>query len=104
MICITQSAAAFEPRAQRWALAHVQLTGRPLPNVVFYGKPYPEPYRLIEALLRGQAARLGLDGPRTDLLTQGEYASTALPFTGIYAVRESFTLKIQCCKFVSCGF
>ena len=28
---------------------------------VYYGKPNPEPYRLMEALLRGQAARLGHD-------------------------------------------
>jgi len=41
--------------------ACAQVTGKPLPAVVFYGKPNPEPYQLMEALLRGQAARMGLD-------------------------------------------
>ena len=46
-----------------------QVTGKPLPAPVYYGKPNPEPYRLMEALLRGQAARLGLDRCTISTLT-----------------------------------
>ncbi len=45
----------------RLGAACAQVTGKPLPAVVFFGKPNPEPYQLMEALLRGQAARMGLD-------------------------------------------
>ena len=67
---------------ERCALPDLQLTGRPLPHTVFYGKPHPAPYRLIEALLRGQAARLGLDASPA-AHAQGK----PLPFSAIYAVR-----------------
>eukprot|EP00879_Flechtneria_rotunda_P010290 GHRR01010758.1.p1 GENE.GHRR01010758.1~~GHRR01010758.1.p1 ORF type:complete len:345 (+),score=111.87 GHRR01010758.1:1674-2708(+) len=39
---------------------HKQMTGRPIPNVKWFGKPNPEPYRLAEQLLAAQAIKLGL--------------------------------------------
>ncbi|WIA28754.1 hypothetical protein OEZ86_011287 [Tetradesmus obliquus] len=42
------------------AAVHSRLTGTPLPNAKWFGKPNPEPYRIAEQLLLQQAVQLGL--------------------------------------------
>lgn len=38
----------------------LQVTGREVPHIKYYGKPNPAPYRLMEGLLLQQAGLLGL--------------------------------------------
>lgn len=60
----------------------------PLPNAIYYGKPNPQPYRLVEALLREQSARLSGDVAKPPG-TQGQHDSP-LMFSAIFAVRNIF--------------
>lgn len=66
-----------------------QLTGMPLPHAIYYGKPNPEPYRLVEALLRNQLARLsgGVGKPAGRTPEQND---SPLMFSAIFAVRNNF--------------
>ena len=53
-----------------------KMTGRPLKAKMSFGKPNPEPYRMIERVLEEQARALGLGGSG-----EGEGKGEALPLT-----------------------
>ena len=52
----------------------------PIPGFKVFGKPHPEPYRLMEGLLMQQAKLIGLDLPKT---------GGKLPFGAVYAVGDN---------------
>ena len=58
----------------------LQVNGHPIPAFKVYGKPHPEPYRLMEGLLLQQAKLIGLDLPK---------AGSKLPFGAVYAVGDN---------------
>ena len=63
------------------------MTGAPLRSKRYVGKPNPEPYRLVEALLEGQARRLGLSLPPP---AGKDARGRGLPrFRAIYAVGDN---------------
>ena len=51
-----------------------------MPGFKVFGKPHPEPYRLMEGLLLQQAKLIGLDLPQ---------AAGKLPFGAVYAVGDN---------------
>lgn len=57
-----------------------QVNGHPIKQFTIFGKPHPEPYRLVEKLLVQQAKLTGLD-----LSTAGN----KLPFGAVYAVGDN---------------
>ena len=71
-----------EPSAQvrHMALLLMQVNGKPIPEFKVFGKPHPEPYRLMEGLLLQQAKLIGLDLPQ---------AKGKLPFGAVYAVGDN---------------
>lgn len=58
----------------------LQVNGHPIPAFKVFGKPHPEPYRLMEGLLLQQAQLIGLDLPK---------AGGKLPFGAVYAVGDN---------------
>ena len=58
----------------------MQVNGHSIENFTVFGKPHPEPYRLMESLLLHQAKLIGLDLPKTD---------HKLPFGAVYAVGDN---------------
>lgn len=52
----------------------------PIPAFKVFGKPHPEPYRLMEGLLMQQAKLIGLDLPKS---------GGKLPFGAVYAVGDN---------------
>eukprot|EP00877_Chromochloris_zofingiensis_P014983 jgi/Chrzof1/9739/Cz04g14030.t1 len=70
--------------AQALEALHRELTGSPLPNAKWFGKPNPEPYRLAEHMLVNQAVRNGLIPAD---IAKGAHARQL--FSGIYAVGDN---------------
>jgi hypothetical protein len=68
--------------------ALLQMTGHPLHAKRVFGKPNPEPYTLIEALLLQQAQELGLVAGDTAAAGSSS-GSNDLPFSSIYAVGDN---------------
>ena len=58
----------------------VQVNGHSIKQFTIYGKPHPQPYRLMEKLLLQQAKLIGLDLPSSD---------NKLPFGAVYAVGDN---------------
>lgn len=58
----------------------LQVNNNPIPAFKVFGKPHPEPYRLMEGLLLQQARLIGLDLPK---------AGGKLPFGAVYAVGDN---------------
>eukprot|EP00878_Enallax_costatus_P027545 GHUV01029672.1.p1 GENE.GHUV01029672.1~~GHUV01029672.1.p1 ORF type:complete len:256 (+),score=92.69 GHUV01029672.1:727-1494(+) len=56
---------------------HRQVTGTPLPNAHWFGKPNPEPYRLAEELLTQQAVQMGLIDPAAANILKAENSTAA---------------------------
>lgn len=54
--------------------------GDTIPDFRVFGKPHPEPYRLMEGLLVQQAKLIGLDLPKT---------GGKVPFGAVYAVGDN---------------
>ena len=63
-----------------YALLLLQVNGDPIPGFKVFGKPHPEPYRLMEGLLMQQAKLMGLDLPKT---------GGKLPFGAVFAVGDN---------------
>ena len=58
----------------------VQVNGHSIKDFTVYGKPHPQPYRLMEGLLLKQAKLIGMDLPT---------AGHKLPFGAVYAVGDN---------------
>ena len=58
----------------------MQVAECPVPKWKVYGKPNPEPYRLVTALLAEQARRLGLQAPS---------GNGGLPYGAVYMVGDN---------------
>lgn len=58
----------------------LQVNDTPIPAFKVFGKPHPEPYRLMQGLLVQQAKLIGLDLPQS---------SGKLPFGAVYAVGDN---------------
>lgn len=63
---------------------HKQLTGEDIKVKRVFGKPNPEPYRLIEELLIKQARKLGYIQSTSEAITGGK-----LPFSRIFAIGDN---------------
>lgn len=63
-----------------WAGLLLQVNDTPIPAFKVFGKPHPEPYRLMEGLLVEQAKLIGLDLPKS---------GGKLPFGAVYAVGDN---------------
>ena len=95
---------------------HEKVTGSGLPLKTVFGKPNPEPYRLIETLLTEQAIKLGLLPENWATTTSGEKRSSSSshvsysnnkrdamkggqmllpPFSSIYAVGDNSAADVQ---------
>ena len=61
----------------------MQIAGETLP-CKYYGKPMPDQYRMVEAVLVRQAEEMGLDLP-----DRSENGPEALPFSAIYMVGDN---------------
>ncbi|KAL3150736.1 hypothetical protein ABBQ32_000518 [Trebouxia sp. C0010 RCD-2024] len=59
---------------------YAAVNNNPIPAFKVFGKPHPEPYRLMEGLLLQQARLIGLDLPK---------AGAKLPFGAVYAVGDN---------------
>lgn len=59
---------------------YAAVNNNPIPAFKVFGKPHPEPYRLMEGLLLQQARLIGLDLPK---------AGGKLPFGAVYAVGDN---------------
>lgn len=60
---------------------YLQVNGHPIKQFTVFGKPHPEPYRLMEKLLVQQAELIGLELPKA--------AGSKLPFGAVYAVGDN---------------
>ena len=58
----------------------LQVSGHSIKHFTVFGKPHPEPYRLMEGLLLQQAKLIGLELPE---------ANHKLPFGAVYAVGDN---------------
>ena len=56
------------------------MNGHSIQAFTVFGKPHPQPYRLMEGLLLQQAKLIGLDLPKT---------GHRLPFGAVYAVGDN---------------
>ena len=61
-------------------LVAAQVNGHAIKQFTVYGKPHPEPYRLMEDLLLKQAKLIGMDLPNS---------AHKLPFGAVYAVGDN---------------
>jgi ribonucleotide monophosphatase NagD (HAD superfamily) len=65
----------------------LQLTGQELQAKTVFGKPHPQPYRLIEQLLESQARKLGYVLPDTRQV--GLDGTPLPPFPKVFAVGDN---------------
>lgn len=73
-----------------------RVTGSHLPSKTVFGKPNPEPYRLIETLLAAQASSLGL--LPTDHVQEFPRDTKGLPmppFSSIYAIGDNSAADVR---------